>query len=190
MAWLTEEQLQEMGFKYIGENVKLSDKASYYNCDRISIGDNSRIDDFCVISGNITLEKYVHIAPHCLLHGGKSGIIMETLAGLAYGVYIIASSDDYSGESMFSPLIPLEFKPKAIDKPVTIKKSSIIGMKSAILPGVTIEEGTAIGSMSLVTKSTDPWGIYVGIPAKRIKDRKKDILELEKKFLASVAIER
>ena len=40
------------------------------------------------------------------------------------------------------------------------------------------------------TKSTDPWGIYVGIPAKRIKDRKKDILELEKKFLASVAIER
>ena len=69
MAWLTEEQLQEMGFKYIGENVKLSDKASYYNCDRISIGDNSRIDDFCVISGKNNHYIPLHTSPAGLKHG-------------------------------------------------------------------------------------------------------------------------
>ena len=51
MAYLTEFELKEMGFKRLGKNVKISDKASIYNADQIEIGDNSRIDDFCVISG-------------------------------------------------------------------------------------------------------------------------------------------
>jgi acetyltransferase-like isoleucine patch superfamily enzyme len=38
--------------------------------------------------------------------------------------------------------------------------------------------------MSLVTKDLDPWGVYVGIPAKRIRDRKKELLEMEKQLLA------
>ncbi|MBM3059473.1 dTDP-4-amino-4,6-dideoxy-D-glucose acetyltransferase VioB, partial [Escherichia coli] len=50
MAYLDEIQLKEMGFKSVGENVKISDKASFYGCDNISIGNNVRIDDFCVFS--------------------------------------------------------------------------------------------------------------------------------------------
>lgn len=57
MAFIPEEKLKEMGFKSLGKNVKISDKASIYNCDRISIGDNTRIDDFCVISGTVTLGE-------------------------------------------------------------------------------------------------------------------------------------
>ena len=53
MAYLTEEQLQSMGFKFLGDEVKISDKASIYNCDQIEIGDYSRIDDFCLLSGKI-----------------------------------------------------------------------------------------------------------------------------------------
>jgi galactoside O-acetyltransferase len=36
--------------------------------------------------------------------------------------------------------------------------------------------------MTLVNKSLDPWGIYVGVPAKRIKERSKKLLALEKDF--------
>ena len=43
MAYLDEIQLKEMGFKSVGENVKISDKASFYGCDNISIGNNVRI---------------------------------------------------------------------------------------------------------------------------------------------------
>ena len=51
------------------------------------------------------------------------------------------------------------------------------------MPGVSLEEGTSIGSMSLVLKSTKPWGIYIGNPSKRLKDRKKDLLKFEKQYL-------
>jgi acetyltransferase-like isoleucine patch superfamily enzyme len=40
--------------------------------------------------------------------------------------------------------------------------------------------------MSMVTKSTDPWGMYVGIPAKRVKERRKELLELEALYLREV----
>ena len=40
-----------------------------------------------------------------------------------------------------------------------------------------------MGALTLVHKSTKPWGIYVGNPAKRIKERKNDLLSLEVEFL-------
>ena len=69
-------------------------------------------------------------------------------------------------------------------KPLFIGKHSIVGAGSMIMPGVTLAEGTSVGAMSLIRKSTEAWSIYVGNPAKKIKDRSKDLLILEKQFLA------
>ena len=55
-----------------------------------------------------------------------------------------------------------------------------------VFPGVTVAEGCSVGAMSLVTKDTQPWGVYVGIPARRLKERKKDLLQFEKEFLANL----
>jgi len=52
---------------------------------------------------------------------------------------------------------------------------------------VNIAEGCAVGAMSLVNRTTKAWGVYVGNPARRVKERKKDLLELEEKFLLEVA---
>src|SRR5690606_42022487 len=52
ISYLSRKALEEIGFRSIGENVKVSDKASIYNPECISIGDHSRIDDFCIISGD------------------------------------------------------------------------------------------------------------------------------------------
>ncbi|MBC7490519.1 MAG: acyltransferase [Glaciimonas sp.] len=54
--------------------------------------------------------------------------------------------------------------------PVYIKRGSWIGMGSIILPGVTIAEGCVVGAGSVVVHSTQSNGLYVGNPAKRIKD--------------------
>ena len=70
---------------------------------------------------------------------------------------------------------------------VSVRRHVIIGAGSIIFPGVDVAEGCSVGAMSLVHKSTEPWGIYLGNPARRIKDRKKDLLELEKKFLEDVS---
>jgi galactoside O-acetyltransferase len=55
-----------------------------------------------------------------------------------------------------------------------------------VFPGVAIAEGCSVGAMTLVNKSTQPWGIYLGNPARRVKERKRDLLELEKKFLEEI----
>ena len=185
MAYLSQNQLKEMGFAYLGINVKISDKASIYNCSDISICDNTRVDDFCVLSGKINIGKYCHITPYCLLAGGKLGIEIGDFSTLAYRVNIFSQSDDYSGETMVSSLIPTQFKNELFTK-LIIGKHVIIGSASTVMPGANIAEGCSIGAMSLLNKKTEPWGIYVGIPAKRIKERKKEILKLEKQFLMEI----
>lgn len=184
MAYYTKEELKKFGFKYIGENVKISNKASIYNHNTIEIGDDSRIDDFCVVSGKVTIGKNVHIAPFCLIAGGEKGIIFEDFSGLAYQVQVFTQSDDYSGKTLTNPTIPDKYK-KEIKKEVIIKKHSIVGAGSIILPGVVLFEGTSVGALSLVRKKTEEWSIYLGNPAKKIKNRKKDLLQLEKQYLES-----
>ena len=184
MAYLTQQQLEKMSFKFLGESVKISDKASIYNPENIEIGDNSRIDDFCLLSGKLIIGKNVHIAPMCLVAGGEKGIIFSDFSGLAYKVQVFAQSDDYSGLTLTNPTIPATYK-KEYKKEVFIGKHVIIGAGSMVFPGVNIAEGCSVGAMTLVNKSTKEWGIYVGNPAKRIKDRKKDLLKLENEYIQS-----
>ncbi len=182
MAFLTEKEINSLGFLKLGKNIKVSDKASIYNHNQITIGDNSRIDDFCVLSGKISIGRNVHIAVFCNIAGGEKGVFIDDFAGLAYGVQVFSQSDDYSGKTLTNPTVPDEFK-RELKKEVIICRHSIIGTNSVIFPGVTISEGTAIGAMTMVSKSTDPWSMYFGVPAKKIKDRKKDLLKLELLFL-------
>ncbi len=182
MTYYTEEQLNRMGFKSLGVNVKISDKASIYDCDKISVGDNSRVDDFCVLSGNIIIGRNVHVTPNCLIAGGIPGAILEDFTTLAYRVMIFTQSDDYSGHTMTNSTVPKKYKQEE-KKEVIVRKYSIVGAGSTVMPGVTLEEGTAVGAMTLVLKSTDPWGVYVGIPAKRLKDRDSNLLKLVREYL-------
>lgn len=182
MAYLTTKQLEAMGFKAVGKNVKVSDKASIYNPDEIEIGDFSRIDDLCVISGRVSIGNYVHIAPFCLVAGGEKGIFMDDFSGLAYGVQVFSQSDDYSGRTLTNPTVTDKFKSER-KAAIRIGRHVIIGASSMVFPGVDLAEGCSVGAMTLVSKSTQPWGIYAGNPARRIKDRKQDLLKLEAQFL-------
>jgi len=183
MAWLTNEQLEAMGFACVGRNVMLSDKASYYNCKNIRIGNNVRVDDFCVFSagiGGIDIENYVHIAVYASLMGAGN-ISLADFSNVSSRVAIYSSNDDYSGATMTNPTIPSEFT-NVQHADVKIGKHVIIGAGSVILPGVTLEEGVAVGALSLIRKDCQSFGIYMGIPAKRIGERKRDLLELEKRL--------
>lgn len=58
-----------------------------------------------------------------------------------------------------------------------------MGSGSVILLGITIEEDVAVGALSLVNRNCQPFGIYSGVPARRIKERKTDLLELAKQLM-------
>lgn len=126
----------------------------------------------------------MHVAVYCNVAGGEEGVVLEDFTGLAYGCHVFSQSDDYSGHSMTNPTVPDIYKNETKAQ-VILKRHSIIGACSIVLPGVTLEEGTAVGGMSMVTKSTEAWSIYFGIPAKRIKSRRLDLLALEKKYIAN-----
>jgi galactoside O-acetyltransferase len=179
MAFLTEDELKKMGFKSLGRNVKISDKTSIYAPQNISIGDNVRIDDFCVLSafgGYINLHNHIHIAVFCNLTGG-GGIEMMSYSGLSSRVSLYSASDDYSGDYLIGPVMEEECL-KIIEGPVILEKYVTVGTNSAVLPNVTLKEGSVLGSFSLLTKDTEEWSIYAGVTAKRIKSRKKGLLEL------------
>lgn len=182
MAFLSATELTLMPFKRLGRNVLISEKASLYGVQDMEFGDNVRIDDFCVISGKISIGRNVHIAVLCNLAGGSEGIVLEDFSGLAYGCQIFSQSDDYSGATMTNPTVPAKYK-RELKERVHVGRHCIVGAGSMIFPGVSMAEGCSLGAMSMLTKSTEPWSIYFGIPAKKIKNRKRDLLALEQEYL-------
>lgn len=182
-SFYSKEEISDFGFKSCGENVLISRKASIYGAGNIAIGNNVRVDDFCVLSGNIILGNHIHIAVYSALFGGKAGIEMQDFSGLSSRCVIYAESDDYSGKVLTNPTVPEKYL-ELIGGRVVLKKHVIIGSGTTILPGVEIGEGSAVGSMSLVNKALDSWGIYAGIPCQYKKERSKCLLEIEKEFLS------
>ena len=174
-SFYSPEELKEIGFKSVGENVLISRKVSIYSPQKISIGNNVRIDDFCILSGNITLGNYCRIAAYCALYGSH-GIIMEDYSGMAMKCTILSASHDYSGDYLIGPIYP-ENVTNVKGGTVTFKHYSQLGACCLVFPSVTLNEGAVCGAMTLVNRDLDPWTINTGIPVNRSRPRKKGLLE-------------
>jgi galactoside O-acetyltransferase len=172
MAYLSAEKLSLIGFKSIGKNVKISERASIYNATKISIGNNVRIDDFCILSagdGGIYLGSHVHIAAYTSIIGAGK-VSVGNYCNISSRVSIYASSDDYSGAYLTSPVIEAQFT-NVDHSPVTIASHCIVGCGSVILPGSILNIGVAIGALSLVKGELETMGIYAGVPLRMINTR-------------------
>ncbi len=178
-SFYSEEELSQLGLKAYGKDVLLSRKTSIYGAENISLGNHVRIDDFCILSGNITLHDYVHIAAYVSMFAGETGIEVEDFGGISSRTAVYAESDDYSGEAMINPTVPDKCR-KLHKGKVSLGKHVTVGTGCTLLPGVTIAEGATVGAMSLITKDLEPWTINVGIPCKKVKERSKKLLEYEK----------
>lgn len=176
-----EHELRDMGFKSVGKNVQISKNCTVIGLENIEIGDNVRIDGYCSIfasgEGWVKLGSFIHIGSYCLLSAGD-GIQMDDFSGLSQGVKIYSRTDDYSGRYLTNPTVPDRYTgiTRGI---VSLGKHAIVGSESVILPKVSIGEGSSVGALSLVTKSLEPWGVFFGAPAKRLKSRSKKLLTLE-----------
>lgn len=180
-SFLSNEELYKLGLKSCGKNVQISRYARIYRANEIEIGDNVRIDDFCFLSGKIKLKNYIHIAPYSELIAGNIGIQMSDYSGLSSKVTLYAVSDDYSGNYMTNPTVPIGYT-NMTGKKIELKRHVIVGTSTVILQGVTINEGTAIGACSLVIKDCDEWSIYTGVPAKKVKARNRNLLKYEQEL--------
>jgi galactoside O-acetyltransferase len=180
------DEIAVLGFAEIGADVHISPYARFYGASRIKLGSHVRIDDFCVLSagiGGIEIGNYIHIAVFSSIIG-QGRVVLSDFSGLSSRVSIYSSSDDYSGLTLTNPMIPDQYK-DVLHADVYLGRHVIIGAGSVILPGVTLNDGVAVGALSLVNKDCPEFGIYSGVPARRIGERKRDLLKLEAGFLAS-----
>jgi acetyltransferase-like isoleucine patch superfamily enzyme len=180
---MLEEELRSTPFKALGTGVLIDRTVSLINVENISVANNTRIDahSILVATGEISIGSNVHISAFTYF-AGRAGIELSDFSNISSGVRLYSVSDDFSGKTLTNPMIPERLK-NLLFGPVTIGRHAIIGSGTVVLPGVRIAEGCAVGSLSLVKQSTEPWGIYAGIPARRIRERSRELLALETKFL-------
>lgn len=186
-SFYSQSELDEIGFKSYGKEVYISKKASIYGAKYISIGNNVRIDDFCILSGHIEIGNYIHIAAYSALYGGTEGVFIDDFANISSRVTIYSLSDDYTGETMTNPMVLDKYK-NVVNLPVNIGRHVIIGSTSVVLPGVSLAVGSAFGSFSFINRDSEPWSINAGIPFKKIRNRSRNLLELEKNFKNEVIL--
>jgi len=174
--------MEESIFKKTGIDLFIDSSSVIKQPQLIEVGNHVAIDVGVYISTKATIGDYVHIAPYsCIIGGKESELIMEHFSGISAGCKILCGSDDYT-KGLMNPQVPIEYRNPKISF-VKFEKFSCIGVNCVVMPGVTLAEGSVIGSNSVVTKDTEPWTIYVGSPAKPVKIRDKElILENAKKL--------
>jgi len=180
-SFLSPRELCSYGFRSLGSNVKISRKASFYNASNIEIGNQSRIDDFCVLSagsGGIVIGNHVHIGVSSTLIG-EGRIYLGNFANISSRVAVYSSNDDYSGEWMTNPTVP-SFLTNRAAAHVVISEHVIIGCGAVVLPGVVMEKASGAGALSLIKESCEAFGMYAGNPARRVGTRSSRCLELTK----------
>ncbi len=185
MNWLSREELEQYGFAALGRDVKISRKASLYNPSGMSIGDQSRIDDFCVVSagdGGISIGRNVHISAMTSIVG-KASIVLEDFSGLSNKVAVFSSTDNFA-RGMTNPTIPDAFRRLRHSK-VVLEKHVVVGSNSVLLPGSLLRIGSSVGALSVVRGELEPWGVYLGNPAEKVGVRSERILDIERQFRES-----
>jgi acetyltransferase-like isoleucine patch superfamily enzyme len=184
-GYYTENELQTMGFKAIGKNVKIAKNCTISGLSNISIGNNVIIDAFCSIIAtekeHLIIGSFIHIGAFCHLLA-NAGIELKDFCGLSQGVKVYSKTGDYSGNSLTNPTIPCKYKSIKRGK-VIVGEHVIIGSGSVILPNVSIGEGTSVGALSLVTSNLDSWTIYYGNPLRKLTKRSKNLLIKKEAFL-------
>lgn len=180
-SFYTREELEKLGFRSLGNDVLLSRKVSIYGADKISIGDHVRIDDFCILSGMISLGSYIHISAYAALYGGKAGITVESFANISARSIVYAVCDDFSGKTMAGAMVP-DVCRQVDERPVIIEKHTLLGANCVVLPGVRVAEGSAFGCFSLINRDSQPWTLNGGVPFRKLKDRLTGPKELERQI--------
>lgn len=170
------EELHQIGFASCGDKVLISRKCSIYSPAQITLGSNVRIDDFCILSGKISLGNNIHISAFSALYGG-GGIIMDDYTGLSPRCTLLSATDDFSGNFLIGPHLEQSLT-NAYKDLIKLNKYVQLGANTIVMPGIDIGEGSVTGAMSFVNRSLDSWGIFGGVPVKKIKNRNNDLLQL------------
>lgn len=153
-------------FASCGTNVVFSPLSSVFSYENIYLGNYVNIGyhaDMVASRSKIVIGDHVIFGPHVSIRGGDHRIDI-------IGRYIDTVLD--------------EEKIPDNDKDVIFEGDNWIGMNVTILKGVTIGRGCVVAAGAVVNKSTPPYSIVGGVPAKVLKYRfsNEQIIKHEKQL--------
>lgn len=153
--------------KSCGEGVKLYPMAKIAFPEKVVLGKHTKVRDFAFIFAGegLIVGEYTDIQPHTVVWGGGLTILGDRVSTGPGTVFLSATYSHAPGLRMVDGLP--EGAAKAIGGKLVVGNDVYIGARSVIMP-VTIGEGAVIGAGSFVNKDCEPYGIYVGSPAKKI----------------------
>lgn len=123
---------------------------------------------------NLFIGNNVSIGPHSLLWTTRAKIIIKDKVIIGPNLSIITGDHKINCVGKYIADVADEEKDMNDDQDVIIQNDVWIGANVTILKGVTVAEGCVVGGGTVLTKSTEPYGIYVGVPGRRIKERFSD----------------
>lgn len=188
-SFYNEDDLADAGFKSVGKNVLIDKNCTIIGKKNISIGSNVRIDGYTTIvaagDGYLNIGSNIHIAGYVYL-GCSGGMDLGDFCAISHGSKFYTASDDYTGKALTNPTVPSKYTNVRTGK-ITLGRHVLVGSMTVVLPGVEIGEGTSVGALSKIVRSLDSWGVYAGSPVERVKERSKNLLELEKQYLEEIS---
>ena len=171
------EDIQLMGenvkdkLKSCGQGVKIFPLAKIVLPHMVELGSHCRIADFVFIFAGegVIIGEHTDVQPHTTFWGGGLTILGDRVSTGPGTVFLSATFSHHTpGLKMVDGLD--EGSTETLGGKLIIGNDVYIGAKSVIMP-VTIGDGVVIGAASFVNKDCEPWGIYVGSPAKKIGER-------------------
>ena len=167
-----------------GEDVFISAKVEIRRPHLVRVGSHVAIDSGVYLTTAAEIGDYTHLSPYLTIIGGaNSKLIVEEFVTIAAGSRLICGSDRFMGDGFTSVTVPAEFRDTVDFGIIKCSRFSGLGTNVVIMPNVTIGEGSVIGACSLVTKDTEPWTIYMGVPARPSKVRPREkMLEYAKRM--------
>ncbi|MFO0963593.1 MAG: acyltransferase [Phycisphaerales bacterium] len=134
---------------------------------RIVIGPDCTIHDgarLLAAGGSIVLGRNCSVNPGCILYGHGGLTVGDDVRMAAYTVLVPANHrfDD--------PARPICEQGESREG-IQVGNDVWFGIGAVVLDGVRVADGCVVGAGAVVARSTEPMGIYVGNPARRVRDR-------------------
>lgn len=150
--FMSHRELRQLGFNVVGSDVRVSREINGHLLSG-DLGDGCRIDDFCILTGEIFLAARTHISPFVFLSGVGGKIELGEGVGIGSHSSLFTKSEVYgSGRSG-----PSESRTAGS---ITVGTDSILGRSVTVLPSVRIGVNCVIGTGCVVSENIED-GTYL-----------------------------
>lgn len=108
---------------------------------------------------NLECEDVVCIADEAIVYN-PARVFLGSHCVISQQAYLCGATHDYTDPTF-----------RMVSAPITIERYAWICARASVQMGITVREGAVLGLGGVAVGDLDPWSIYVGVPARRVKAR-------------------